>query len=206
MDLMSQLLTRCKPIHQAMVVYQGQTHGHEGFLLTPDEVGAMMEQDAENSSVLFPYLIATDFLGRKDSLPSRYVIDFGDMDVLSASKFSSPFERVKSSVLPARKKAAKKEEERNYSVIKNNPSARVNKHHANFLKQVVASLLSQVKDDECSVRCSSIHRLRFPCHQATNIRLCVVANTSEALRCPCSHSTTIIHLEFCNRDFTGRGS
>ena len=115
--------------------HQGQTHGHWGFLLTPDEAGAMMEQDAENSSVLFPYLIANDFLGRKDSLPSRYVIDFGDMDVLSASKFSSPFERVKSSVLPAREKAAKREEERNYSVIKNNLSARVNKHHANFLNK-----------------------------------------------------------------------
>ena len=115
--------------------YQGQTHGHKGFLLTPDEAGAMMEQDGKNSSVLFPYLIANDFLGRKDSLPSRYVIDFGDMDVLSASKFSGPFDRVKSSVLPTREKAAKKEKERNHSVIENNPSAKVNKHHANFLKK-----------------------------------------------------------------------
>ena len=115
--------------------YQGQTHGHEGFLLTPDEAGAMMGQDGKNSSVLFPYLIANNFLGRKDSLPSRYVIDFGDMDVLSASKFSGPFERVKSSVLSTREKTAKEEEERNHPVIKNNPSAKVNKHHANFLKK-----------------------------------------------------------------------
>ena len=115
--------------------YQGQTHGHEGFLLTPDEAATMIEQDAENSSVLFPYLIANDFLGRKDCLPSRYVIDFENMDMLSASKFSGPFERVKSSVLPTREKKAKKEEERNHSAIENNPSAKVNKHHANFLKK-----------------------------------------------------------------------
>ena len=115
--------------------HQGQTHGHEGFLLTPDETGAMMEQDTENSSVLFPYLIANDFLGRKDSLPSRYVIDFGDMDVLSASKFSGPFKRIKSSVLPTREKKAKKEEERNHLVIQKTPSAKINEHHAKFLNK-----------------------------------------------------------------------
>ena len=84
---------------------------------------------------MFPFLIANDFLGRKDGQPSRYVIDFGDRDVLEASKYKQLFEHVQGNVLPARKQAAKKEAERNKPVLDVSPDAKVNVHHANFLKR-----------------------------------------------------------------------
>jgi hypothetical protein len=52
--------------------YQGQTHGHEGFLLSPDEAREMVGRSANNSEVLFPFLIANDLLGNNpQSWPLR---------------------------------------------------------------------------------------------------------------------------------------
>lgn len=115
--------------------FQGQTHGHKGFLLPRDEAVVAIAENKKNKTVLFPYLIANDFLGRKDRQPSRYVIDFGEEDVLAAAEYPILFEHVKRTVLPARKKAANKEAERNKPVIVRDPSVRVNQHHANFLKR-----------------------------------------------------------------------
>src|SRR5690606_27325625 len=61
--------------------FQGQTHGHKGFLIKSDEAETLIRAKPAMADVLFPFLIAKDFLARKDSLPSRYVIDFGDRDV-----------------------------------------------------------------------------------------------------------------------------
>ena len=36
--------------------YQGQTHGHKGFLLTPAEAAELVTQDPASSSVVFPYM------------------------------------------------------------------------------------------------------------------------------------------------------
>ncbi|WP_376738667.1 type IIL restriction-modification enzyme MmeI, partial [Rhodopseudomonas sp. B29] len=90
---------------------------------------------SKNAYVLFPYLIANDFLGRKDGKPTRYVIDFKDLDVLGAGAYPDLFERVKATVLPARTAAAKKEAKRNKPLLDENPKAKVNVHHANFLKR-----------------------------------------------------------------------
>ena len=64
--------------------YQGQTHGHEGFLLPQVEARAMLSSKSKLADVLFPYLTADELLGEKDSRPTRFVIDFGDRDLLSA--------------------------------------------------------------------------------------------------------------------------
>jgi hypothetical protein len=115
--------------------YQGQTHGHKAFLIEADEAKAAIRANPITADVLFPFLIAKDFLARKDGLPSRYVIDFGDRDVLEAAKYKQLFDHVKGNVLPTRKQAAKTEAERNKPVIDANPDAKVNLHHANFLKR-----------------------------------------------------------------------
>ncbi|MBS0251299.1 MAG: class I SAM-dependent DNA methyltransferase, partial [Proteobacteria bacterium] len=115
--------------------HQGQTHGHEGFLLTPDEAKMMIAADAKNKEVIFPFLIANDLIGGRRSLPSRFVIDFGEKDLLEAKAYKTPFARVEKLVLPDRKEAAREEAERNKPVLKRNPEANVNQHHANFLAQ-----------------------------------------------------------------------
>ena len=45
------------------------------------------------------------------------------------------FTRIQNSVLPVRQKAADKEGKRNKKVLDENPNAKVNKHHANFLRK-----------------------------------------------------------------------
>lgn len=115
--------------------YQGQTHGHEGFLLSPEEARAMIGRSADNSEVLFPYLIANDLLGNKPPAPGRYVIDFHPRDLLEASRYTAPFERIRELVLPTRQEAAEGEERRNQEVRAENPRARINHHHRNFLNR-----------------------------------------------------------------------
>jgi hypothetical protein len=72
-------------------------------------------------------------VGKKKPKPHRYVIDFSGMSLFEAEAFTALFKPVKGKVLPAREAAAKKEADRNKAALGKNPSAKVNKHHANFL-------------------------------------------------------------------------
>ena len=119
----------------AKACFQGQTHGHEGFLLTPEQAHQLVKYDPQNREVVFPFLTADDLISTSPSSPKRYVIDFHPRDVLSAARYAKPFAIVKKLVLPAREAAAKEEEERNKKVLGENPAAKVNHHHANFLRQ-----------------------------------------------------------------------
>jgi len=53
--------------------YQGQTHGHKGFLLSKDEYTKI-----NNKENIFPYLIGEDLLSTGS--PSRYVIDLNSLN------------------------------------------------------------------------------------------------------------------------------
>jgi len=113
--------------------YQGQTHGHAGFLLTPEEARPLLRASRRDAEVIFPFLIAEDLLGSPDGAPGRHVIDFGDRDLHAASAYRAPFAHVKARVLPDREQAAERERERNEAVLREDPEARVNRHHAVFL-------------------------------------------------------------------------
>jgi SAM-dependent methyltransferase len=119
----------------AEVCYQGQTHGHEGFLLSVEEAEAMIDADGRNAEVLFPYMTGDDVLTRVPPVPPRYVIDFYPRDVNESAAFALPFERVKRTVLPDRERAAEQERRRNEEALRANPEARTNKHHENFLSR-----------------------------------------------------------------------
>ena len=95
--------------------YQGQTHGHKGFLLSPDQT-KMMSRDPLAKSIIYPYLIAgkpqqrTDLLGHPQSLPSRYVIDLSHCeDIFSVMKYGKAFEHIQKYVMPTMQKNAEKE-------------------------------------------------------------------------------------------------
>jgi len=115
--------------------FQGQTHGHEGFLLSPDRAEALFKENEKNRDVILPFLTANDLLSTFPPSPTRYVIDFHPRDLVQSARYPTPFSIVKKEVLPDRQAAAKEEEERNAKVLKADPEARVNAHHANFLKQ-----------------------------------------------------------------------
>jgi hypothetical protein len=114
--------------------YQGQTHGHEGFLLTPRQAHELIEKNNTNSEVIFPFLTAENLIGNVDSQPSRFVIDFQDRDVFTSRRYAEQFKIIEKKVLPTREQAYKKEKERNAVALKKNPKAKINHHHENFYK------------------------------------------------------------------------
>ena len=146
----------------AACCYQGQTHGHKGFLVSVEEAEEMLADDPRNAAVLFPYMIGEDLLDLVPPGPSRFVIDFGQRDLVEASTFGAPFARVKEIVLRDREKAAGEEEERNRAALRDDPDARVNHHHANFLKHWWrfsygrAELLEQLTKVERYIACSRV--------------------------------------------------
>ncbi|MCX7998834.1 MAG: hypothetical protein N3A69_07765 [Leptospiraceae bacterium] len=115
--------------------YQGQTHGHEGFLISVQEAQELFTKNPKLKEVCFPYLTGDEMIGKKDSKPTRYVIDFRKHDVFSASKYTEVFQIIKEKVYPEKERKAKEEEERNKRVLETNPKAKVNHHHKNFFKE-----------------------------------------------------------------------
>lgn len=65
--------------------YQGQTHGHKGFLLTPSQAH-QVRKDPTSSECIHPYMIGDDLLGEIDGSPTRYVIDLNHCDDLLAAQ------------------------------------------------------------------------------------------------------------------------
>jgi hypothetical protein len=115
--------------------FQGQTHGHKAFLLEPNDAKLRLLDHPEYSDVLFPFLIADDMIGEKNAKPTRFVIDFQGKDLVEARSYGELFKRVQKLVLPDREAAAAEENARNEEALKDNPKAKINKHHANFLKK-----------------------------------------------------------------------
>ena len=88
--------------------FQGQTHGHEGFLLDLLEA-KQLRQDERAAPALHPYLTGDDFLEVGE--PTRFVIDLNEADdVLAAREFGSAFQHIEETVMPATQAAAEKEQ------------------------------------------------------------------------------------------------
>ena len=132
-DVTSAKTLRCNRIPKR--VFQGQTTGHnDGFVLSEDEAGNFITQDARNRDVIFPYLRGDDFLSNPKGYPHDYVIDFATHAIISARSYTGPFSRIQTRVLPYRESRASKESERNRLLREGNPRARVNRHSQNALK------------------------------------------------------------------------
>lgn len=112
--------------------YQGQTHGHKGFLLSTEEARAMYASSRSNAEVIFPYLIGEELLTEPGGHPTRWVIDFRQRNQLEARHYQMPFQRIKQLVLPDREEAAGKEHGRNAQI---GVDQKRNRHHENFLRR-----------------------------------------------------------------------
>lgn len=113
------------------VVFQGQTHGHSGFLL-PAKEGYNLSLQGSNHEVVKPFLIAQEMVGNINSQPKRFVLDFTTKDIFEAANYKESFKIISESVLPDREARAKEQEEKNNEILEKNPKAKVNKHHINF--------------------------------------------------------------------------
>jgi hypothetical protein len=85
---------------------QGQTQGHDGFLVTPAQARAFIAKQAEAAEILRPYLIGDDLLDYP-AKPSRFIIDFHPRDVIEASRFKDLITHIQTAgVVTAREAAA----------------------------------------------------------------------------------------------------
>jgi len=112
--------------------FQGQTHGHEGFLLSNEERQDLVTHEPIAKEVTFPYLIADEMIGGINSLPKRWVIDFQPRNIFDSKRYHRTFEIIEQKVLPDRKSSYEAEKIRNEVTLRENPRARVNHHHENF--------------------------------------------------------------------------
>ncbi len=115
--------------------FQGQTHGHAGFLLSREEAQSLIGKSSKYSEVLFPFLIGDDLLGNLGSMPGRFVIDFHPRDIFESQQYKELFNRVQRLVLPTREQAANREDERNKRITRESSGTRINRHHRNFLQK-----------------------------------------------------------------------
>lgn len=93
------------PPNRSVVVCQGVTPGHAGFVLTPLQRAQMVAAQPANAEVTHPYMVGHDILTGAGKA-ARWIIDFRGADILQAQCFSKPFIHLKSTVLPAMEKAA----------------------------------------------------------------------------------------------------
>ncbi|MFM1921056.1 MAG: hypothetical protein RLZZ303_2690, partial [Candidatus Hydrogenedentota bacterium] len=77
------------------MVYQGQVPGHEAFVLSAAEAKKQIAANKKNGEVIYPFLIGRDVV-TGDGTPSRYVIDFQDIEAVDAMQYAEPYQRIKS--------------------------------------------------------------------------------------------------------------
>lgn len=78
-------------------------HG-KGFVINKDLLEKFISCDHRNREVIKPYLIAKDFTTDPQHIPSRWVIDFGNMSELEARSYKEPFLHLEKNVRPHREK------------------------------------------------------------------------------------------------------
>ncbi|CAK8722175.1 Site-specific DNA-methyltransferase (adenine-specific) [Candidatus Electronema halotolerans] len=94
---------------ESKACFQGQTHGHSGFLLKREEAEQLIASDEKYIEVLFPFLTADEMIGSFGSLPKRYVIDFRKHDIFSVKSYPVLYNILHKTVYPEMKKKAEKE-------------------------------------------------------------------------------------------------
>ena len=82
------------------ICYQGQTHGHSGFLLTREQA-SQIKSDPSSIRCVHPYLTGDELLSEPDGRPKRHVIDLNHCpDLLSAKKHKAAYQHVEQHVMP----------------------------------------------------------------------------------------------------------
>jgi len=118
----------------SMACYQGQTHGHKGFLLAIEVAQNLISKDLKYKDVLFPFLIGDELLGGKNSLPTRYVIDFRKHDIFEANKYAEVFSIIREKVYSDKEAKAIAENKINNDTLAINKNAKTNNDHSNAFK------------------------------------------------------------------------
>jgi hypothetical protein len=92
--------------------FEGQQPGHDGFRLTVEERYELLRKEPKCSAVVFPYLNGDELLTSTYTSHPRFIIDFGNRDMLKASAFKSAFDLLRNRVLPEWQANAEQERKR----------------------------------------------------------------------------------------------
>jgi hypothetical protein len=90
---------------------------------------------SEKVARLREFVEYTTLLGERDSLPTRFVIDFADNDLLESRGYPVLFARVETRVLPTRRAAARRESDRSREALAADRDAKVNRDHGSALER-----------------------------------------------------------------------
>ena len=81
----------------------------EGFILSPPTAKVLLDQNSSSDVVIKPFMNGSDLNGSSAQLPSRYVIDFGNMDLeIASERFPECLAIAKEKVKPLRDKSNRK--------------------------------------------------------------------------------------------------
>lgn len=109
-DVTAAKVLRCNK--SPKVVFQGQTHAYEGFLMEKEKAETLIQKHVQNRKYLFPYLIGKELVGTINSQPSRYVIDFSFVeDINELVAIQDLYEIIKEKVFPGVEEKAIAEKE-----------------------------------------------------------------------------------------------
>lgn len=84
------------------VCHVGPSPGVKHFILDVDEAQALLAEDQRNDAVVRPFLTARDIADSPSWTPTRYIIDFGMMELEDASRYLAPMAIVRERVKPIR--------------------------------------------------------------------------------------------------------
>ena len=107
-------------------VFSGNITGSPGFLVPVAKAEQLVKRDRRNRQALMPYLIGRDLVGNPRGLPSRYVIDFNELDIIEIRNFPDLYKLISETVLPERQRKAKAEIQKNDEALAANQESNVN--------------------------------------------------------------------------------
>lgn len=84
--------------------YQGVVPLGEGFLVTPEQAEKWIKMNPVNQKILKIFSMGANLADSATLFSNRWIIDFNDMSLETASLFKEPFEHVKEQVKPQRDK------------------------------------------------------------------------------------------------------
>ena len=92
------------------ICYTGQYPRHEGFMLNGNDARQMIQADAKNREVLWPFLVGRELLSQ--GLEDRWVIDFQTRTIFDAKAYPQPFKHIEQFTLPYISQKAAEEQEK----------------------------------------------------------------------------------------------
>ena len=83
-------------------MFQGSIFLGDGFLLTHEEAGRLIEADPCNQDVIFPVINGQEVNSKPCQTPGRSIINFFDWEMEKAQEYEAPFKIIKEKVKPER--------------------------------------------------------------------------------------------------------